>query len=588
MKIKQYIIVLAGIVALSSCMDSYETLPADEFTEEYLFSQTDSNGTQARQFLNSIYDVMANGHNRVGGDYLDASTDDAISSNLTSSPDVYRLFMGNYTASNRITSDMKWDEYYAGIRKCNRLIRGIDRVPFRLTYQNALGQTRQLGVSMKAEARFLRAWFYFQLLRRYGGVPLMGDKVYTIEDNLEIPRRTFSDCVDYIVEELDSIQDSLRTLPISNVSEFAHVATKDACMALKSRVLLYAASPLFNGNTLEAGNELVGYADYDKERWKKAADAAKAIIDYSGDNGTQNVILDEDFRDPFLGFYSYGTNPELIFYRSGGNNYNIESTNGPLGFTGNKLGNGRTNPTQNLVDAFPMADGRAIDDAGGKYTYDEQNPYSNRDPRLDYTILHNGSKWLGTTLQTWQGGANNPSSGSVYSRTSYYMCKFMGKFQDATEYSNQIHMWVMFRYAEILLNYAEALNEYLDAPNNEVYNAIIALRKRAGIKKGNVSGYRYGLKNNMTQAEMRKIIQNERRIELAFEEHRFYDIRRWRIAEDVFSKPIQGMHITVGSGQTIYNRVDLLTTKFEPKYYLYPIPYSEVIKNKNMKQNPNW
>ena len=114
------------------------------------------------------------------------------------------------------------------------------------------------------------------------------------------------------------------------------------------------------------------------------------------------------------------------------------------------------------------------------------------------------------------------------------------------------------------------------------------MRKRAGIKKGNVSGYRYGLKNNMTQAEMRKIIQNERRIELAFEEHRFYDIRRWRIAEDVFSKPIQGMHITVGSGQTIYNRVDLLTTKFEPKYYLYPIPYSEVIKNKNMKQNPNW
>ena len=110
MKIKQYIIVLAGIVALSSCMDSYETLPADEFTEEYLFSQTDSNGTQARQFLNSIYNVMDNGHNRVGGDYLDASTDDAISSNLTSSPDVYRLFMGNYTASNRITSDMKWDE----------------------------------------------------------------------------------------------------------------------------------------------------------------------------------------------------------------------------------------------------------------------------------------------------------------------------------------------------------------------------------------------------------------------------------------------------------------------------------------------
>ncbi|MGI6242229.1 MAG: RagB/SusD family nutrient uptake outer membrane protein [Prevotella sp.] len=591
MKSNKYILLAIACCSLNltSCMDNYETLPADEFTEDYLFSRTDSNGTQARQFLNSIYDIMENGHNRVGGDYLDASTDDAISVNINKEPDVYRLYKGSYTASNRISSDMKWGEYYTGIRKVNRFIRGIDKVPFRTTYVNALGEKRPLGVSMKAESRFLRAWFYFQLIRRYGGVPLMGDKVYGLKDNIELPRNSFEQCVSYIVGELDSIRDSLRTLPISNAAEFGHVATKEACMALKSRVLLYAASPLFNGNTLEKDNDLVGYTDYDPNRWKLAADAAREFIDTFGDNGTENIILDEDPRDAFLDFYNYATNPELIFFRQGGSNYTIESTNGPLGFTGTNLSNGQTCPTQNLVDAFPMIDGRSINDAADtQYKYDEQHPYDNRDPRLNYTIFHHGSKWLGTTLQTWQGGVNNPNKGTRYSRTSYFMRKFMGKFEDAGSYGNQTHVWVMFRYTEILLNFAEAENERLDAPSNEVYNAIIQLRKRAGIKKGNVTGYTYGLKKNMTKEEMRKIIQNERRIELAFEEHRFYDIRRWRIAEEVFSKPIQGMHITVGNGQTIYTRENLMTTKFDPKYYLYPIPYDEVIKNVNMKQNPNW
>ena len=588
-KINILLTMALGAALCTSCMDSYETLPADEFTWDYLFSPTDSAGTQSRQLLNSIYAVMESGHNRVGGDYLDASTDDAISSYADTDPDVTRIFKGSYTASNRVSSDMQWDNYYAGIRKVNILLGGIDRVPFRLTYVNAKGETRPLGVSMKAEARFLRAWFYFQLMRRYGGVPIVGDKVFGLNDDLQLPRNTFKECVDYVVGELDAIQDSLRPMPIVNPSEYAHVASKQVCQALKSRVLLYAASPLFNGKTLEQGNELVGYKDYDPERWKLAADAARDIIESVGHKGSEDIILTEDVRDVFLNFYSYGANPELIFFRQNGKGTSIESANGPLGFTGTNLGHGHTCPTQNLVDAFPMLDGRPITDtsADRTYKYDEQNPYANRDPRLDKTILHNGSKWLGTTLATWQGGDNNPSNVSTYSKTSYYMCKFMGKFADATSYSEHTYLWVMFRYAEILLNFAEAENEYLDAPSKEVYDAIRLLRQRAGIKAGK-AGCRYGLPDGMTKEEMRKVIQNERRIELAFEEHRFYDIRRWRIAEEAFAKPLQGMNITVGSGQTVYTRVDLMSTNFSPKYYLYPIPYSEVNKNENMKQNPNW
>ena len=585
--IKYIFLSVVSSLVLTACMDNYESLPADEFTTEYLFSTTDSLGKQARQYLNSIYDIMENGHNRVGGYYLDCASDDAISIDMDGEPDVLRIATGRYTASNSVASDMRWGQYYTGIRKVNILISGIDQVPYRDTYRNALGQTRPLGVSFKAEARFLRAWFYFQLLRRYGGVPIVGDKVFDLNDDVELPRNTFAECVDYIVSELDDIQDSLRSVgTLSNVAEFGHAPTKQACQALKSRLLLYAASPLFNGNTLEEGNELVGYATYDANRWKLAADAARELMEGAGHLGKDSITLCEDVRDVFLNFYDYGANPELIFFRQGGDGTSIENNNGPLGFTGSRLGNGRTCPTQNLVDAFPMKDGRMPGDSP-TYNYSDADPYTNRDKRLDWTILHNGSQWLGTTLATWQGGANNPANGADYSLTSYFMCKFMGKFQTATEYSTVHHVWVMFRYAEILLNFAEAENE-AEGPTTDVYNALYKLRERAGIKRGSVDGYKYGLKLDMTKEEMREVIRNERRIELAFEEHRFYDIRRWRIAEQVFAQPLKGMHIVEGSGATSYSRVDVLKVNFNPRNYLYPIPYSEVIKNRNMVQNPNW
>lgn len=589
MKRNKHILILsaATVLGLTACMDNYETLPADEFTTEYLFSTTDSLGTQARQYLNSIYDILENGHNRVGGYYLDCASDDAVAIDMDGEPDVLRLATGRYSASNRVTSDMRWGEYYTGIRKVNILLSGIDQVPYRATYRNALGQTRPLGVSFRAEARFLRAWFYFQLVRRYGGVPIVGDKIFDLDDDMELPRNTFAQCVDYIVSELNDIQDSLRSVgTMTNLAEFGHAPTKQACQALKGRVLLYAASPLFNGNTLEAGNELVGYPAYDAARWKLAADAARELIEGEGHKGKDSLTLTEDQRDVFLNFYSYGANPELIFFRQGGNGTSVENNNGPLGFTGTRMGNGRTCPTQNLVDAFPMVDGRKRGDSP-TYSYTDAAPYANRDPRLDKTILHNGSQWLGTTLATWQGGTNNPANGADYSLTSYFMCKFMGKFQTATEYSSVLHVWVMFRYAEILLNFAEAENE-AEGPTAEVYDALYTLRSRAGIRRGSVTGYRYGLKQDMTKEEMREVIHNERRIELAFEEHRYYDIRRWREAEQIFQQPLQGMQVVEGQGVTSYTRIDVLKVNFAPRNYLYPIPYTEVNKNRNMVQNPNW
>lgn len=566
-----------------SCIDSYEGTPVNMFTEDYLFSRTDSNGVVARQFLNRIYWYMRNGHNGVNGDYLDAASDDALSVN-SGDPDVYKLAVGRYSASSTIPSDMIWTDPYGLIRRVNILLNGIDVVPFNTTYIDALGNARPLNVSMKAEARFLRAYFYFELMKRYGGIPIIGDKVYDLNENIELPRSTFEQTVKYIVSELDAIKDDLRSLPLPDAAANAHVVTTQAAQALKIRVLLYAASPLFNEKPVESGNELVGYATYDRERWKTAADAARSFMNAYGTDGGP-LGLDPNFKDVFTNWYDNTIHKEMIFFRENDSNTSIETANGPLGLSGAKQGNGRTNPTQNLVDAFLMKDGYFINEEGSAYEYDPQHPYDNRDPRLEYTIIHNGTNWLNNTMQTWQGGANNPL-GSSYSLTSYYMRKFMGNFESGSEYQATLHNWVMFRYAEILLNFAEAENEYLSSPSQDVYDAIIALRKRAGIEAGNDN--LYGLRDDMSQADMRKVIQNERRIELAFEEHRYWDIRRWRLAEMIYAQPVKGMFITTSLTGTTYIPQDVLTVDWDNKRYLYPIPYSEVIKNKNMVQNPNW
>lgn len=593
---KSLLFVLAAVCGMAlSCTDGYESLPVNQFTDEYLFSTTDSAGKVAQEFLNAIYEKLPSGYNRVGNDFLDAASDDAISIAFDSDPDVRRLQTGSYTASNMVSSDMNWDKWYQCIRQCNIFLGGIDRVPYNTYYTNALGQQRPWGVSFKAEARFLRAFFYFQLLERYGGVPIVGDKVFDIEDDLELPRNTFQQTVDYIMSELNEIRDSLRAYPLNDAGTFAHVPTKQACMALQSRLLLYAASPLFNERPLQPGNELVGYASYDPERWRAAADTAKKFIDDYGVITLRKSLSTSKFHmtdkgsfvNSFINFY--GTeNHEIIFFRNNGSGHSVESKNGPLGFSGNKLGNGRTNPTQDLVDAFPMLDGKPRGESA--YPYDPQKPYENRDPRLDYTVLHQGSRWFDTELQTYQGGIHNPASASGSSQTSYYMRKFMGDNTLSSEYGDHYELWIFFRFGEILLNYAEAANECDDAYRaehmNDIINCLACLRWRAGIEAG--SDKLYGLSKDMTRDELRAVIHNERRIEMAFEEQRYFDIRRWREAEVIFQKPLQGMQIIQGTEAMYYQPFDLLKVDWADRMYLYPIPYTEVNKNKNMVQNPFW
>lgn len=574
---------LLAAAVLGGCK-KYEQFPVDKVTGNYVFDPLDSAGVNAQSFLYGVYSIVKNGHNRIDGDYLDAASDDAVSSNTGNGVPVTLIATDAVTSLNFPGSENLWEgtnlsqdpsssgvpqSLWSGIRNANIFINNIGVVPVKGGLANG-ATTAQVW---RSEARFLRAYFYFELVRRYGGVPLLGDKVYDIGDNVALPRSSFADCISYIVGECDAVKDSLITAPVADADNYR--ATKGAAMALKAKALLLAASPLFNGGNIDNGNNLTGYTDFDANRWALAAQAAKDVMDL------HTYSLDPSFTDVFL----TQNNSERIFIRPWSNTSNIETTNGPVGFQAG--GNGNTSPTQELVNAFPMQNGLPITDPASGYL--ASDPYSvlsdaKRDPRFTATIFYNGAKWLNSTVQTYEGAPGKPNSALQQTVTGYYMRKFMGNFESASTYSNHSSDWIIMRYAEILLAYAEARNEVEPAPQADVYEQLYAIRARAGIDPG--AGGDYGLAPNMTKAQMRAVIQNEWRIEFAFEEHRYFDIRRWKIAETVMNQPRTGVSIVKSGNAFTYNPITVLKTVFKENQYLYPIPYNEVAKNPNMKQNP--
>lgn len=565
---KYKILLITAVVAVVAGCKKYEQYPAEQRTIDYVFDKNDSLGTNAYSFLNSTYALLKSGHNRVNGEYLDAASDDAVSAsnNTTSVP--YILSTGSYNSTNLPGDENVWQNAYVAIRKANVFISNIDVVPVK--------DELRPGVSMKfawkSEARFIRAMFYFDLLKRYGGVPILGDKVFTLDDDLNMPRNSFEECVNYIVSECDAIKGSLLTVPLASPTANSQRVTNAAALTLKAKVLLYAASPLFNGGNIDGANPLTGYTSFDANRWVLAAQAAKDIMDL-------NVFaLVPDFRNAFI--TQVPANTEVIFQRPNGLTNTVESNNGPIGFTTNPIGQGKTSPTQDLVNAFPMKNGLAIDAPGSNY--DQNDPYANRDPRLGYTIFYNGSPWLNSLVLTYEGGRSKPNIGNLQTVTGYYMRKFMGLYENQSNYGTAPEDWMFFRYADVLLAYAEAQNEVLAAPDNTVYNAVEKIRQRAGLSP-------YQLTPGLSQEAMRTVIRNERRIEMAFEEDRYWDIRRWKIAEDVMNKPRVGVTIANAIAGYTYTYAPVLATKFKaPAMYLYPIPYNETVKNTKLKQNPGW
>lgn len=537
---KKYFAITCLFLALG-CTKKFEAEPLERITGDLIFDPADKNADYAKQFLNGTYLLLPDWYNRIDGTFLDAGTDDAVPSRIGTQADFYRT---GRISSSTLPDDV-WRRNYLGIRRANLFLSKIDVVP----------TTDLLKTQFKAEARFLRAYFYFELVKRWGGVPLIGDKVYTINDDINIPRNSLDECYTYIVSELDAIKTLLLPYAVSD-GDWGR-ANLGAALALKSRVLLYAASPLSNPTN-------------NTQKWALAAQAAADV-----------KALGYTLVTDWIANFNATKNTEFIFIKENALNTSIEVNNGPIGYL---QGVGLTSPSQNLVDAFLMLDGKTISDPGS--IYNPSNPYANRDPRLTATIMHNGKNWLGRPVETFDGGQDKPGGNRTQTRTGYYLRKFMGKFETSTSYANQGHHVILLRYAEILLNHAEALNESGGAVA-DIVNNLVLIRKRAGITAG--ANNLYGLSLTLTKDQLRTIIQNERRIEFAFEEHRTWDLRRWKLAEVELNKPVRGVQIVKTGAVLSYNYFNVVNAAFDAsKMYWYPIPQAEMLANNRMVQNPGW
>ncbi len=558
-KFFSYIYISAAIsiaFALSSC-NGFLDREEDSFIDK---TATFDSYNRTKQYLTYAYTLLPDGLNRFSREAMLASaTDDAEFA--IESAEIQQFNNGSWNALNN--PDDVWNRYYSGISKCCTLLENTNHVNLDISrldpdkqveYANSLKDIRM----WRAEARFLRAYFHFELLKRYGPIPIVTSTL-SINGNYEnTPRPTMKEVVDFIAKECDIAADTLELTPWRNVNDAFGRATKGAALALKSRLLLYAASPLYVdfGDTNEANKPT------DVALWKSAADAARAVIDLN------QYELASSYADLFKNDFQ---NKEYIFVRRYAANSDFEKSNFPVSFGGQ----GGTNPSQNLVDDYEMLDGTPFD---WNDPAKAAQPFENRDARLGATILMNMAPFKGKKVATYPEGADatpNPNA----TKTGYYLRKFLNEDVNIqTGGSSSGHVVPLFRLAEIYLNYAEALNE-CDPTNPDIALYLNKVRNRASLP--NVSA--------LSQEQMRAVIQHERRVELAFEEHRSWDVRRWKIASSTLGAPLMGVQIERKPlGGYTYMPVKVEQRVFQPKMYWYPIPQSEVLKLKQWKQNNGW
>jgi starch-binding outer membrane protein, SusD/RagB family len=554
----------------------------------------DSTNTVA--FLANIYSRIAisDGANPFGNGGLDAAGDEGGPGNLLPSQATYWA-SGIINAAN--VTDSVYKICYTQIRAVNQLFVNISKTKLTLP-DNQPGSRAQI----KAEARFLRAWYYAILIKHYGGVPLVGDALYNYSDPIPVKRANYADCVTYITTQLDS---AAAVLPYLQLGPSYGRASGGACQALKARVLLYAASPLFNGTTqvADAGGSLdpaiVGYPAADPHRWVLAKNAAYQVLA----TGAYQLNVDSSNKSrPGLGFVG-------LFCERYNQEYILQLMLSNIDY-GNQLENFWDPPTrdgangaqpyQEVVDVFPMIDGK--DTLTSSFHYDNQNPYANRDPRLGYTVIHdqtvlpvrlsppNRSPVNIFLTKRADGSIDNNDSGpdavTFGTQTGYYVNKMLDTSSCSTDARQPTRRCQpLMRYAEVLLNYAEAYNESIGT--DSAYVVLKAIRARAGILAG--SDGMYGLTPSMSQSQMRVAIQNERRLELAFEGFRYWDVRRWKIATTEENKFFHGMKVIRVNGTPTYN-IFTITTKhsFSARMNLWPIPQSEIGKSKDLVQNPGY
>ncbi len=554
-------ILLGGVLALGSCKkDDLNVVATDRIptntleTDTAVFEAFVVNSYIGTRLQNKEADGTNPGFGR-GFEYSmwSSLTDESIYNN---DDDTWLVQRGQLAPENLGALGVLWGRSYRGIRECNYALSVLSNI------QMSAGRKSRL----EGELKFIRAFRYQDLIRNYGRVVLMGDRVLGLTDDLQDPtlfqRATMKEGIDYVVAQLD---DAAAKLPLNNTDSWQlGRATRGAAMALKSRLLLYAASPLYAAGT-----------------WEAAVTAAQQVISlnkyqlYQGGYGNMFLINESE---------------EVIFerlYTKNANHVHLEIANGPNGY-GGWAGN---TPTQNMVDAYDLTNGLPANTTNPMY--DAAKPYDNRDPRFAATILYNGAAYRERNVETFIPGGKDSRDGNDNwntTKTGYYLKKYMN---DAYPLQNPwgnagFQPWIYIRYAEILLNFAEAANEAY-GPDVLPPGATMSARQAVNMIRSRASVNMPPLSVGMNQTDMRTAIRHERQIELAFEEHRFYDVRRWKIAEVTENEPSRGVIITKNTDGTFSYapKVALDGRKFEVQHYWLPIPRAEILASGNrLEQNP--
>ena len=558
MKLDRICLFILACLIPAACADldySEENTRDEEWTYEYF-----ENGIK-----NMVFDLYAQVYNNEfennSAYFLAGATDEAMYALETGAVNNY--VNGGWSAANPYSRT--WSKCYTAIADANMFLEKFDKADITEWQYNPDYRiwVQQLEL-FPYEARFLRAYFYFELLRSYGDVPLVTTTLTNAQAN-SVTRTPADQIVKFIVDEIDEIASHLPVTYQTEVNSEIGRATRVAAYALKARTLLYAASPLFNTSN-------------DKSKWAKAAEACKFILDNADAWGLKLSNYGSLWgHDAFY-------NPELIFGLGRGEFNSFEMANYPVGVENGSSGNC---PTQTLVDQYEYQEtGQTFAQRyPGSIDLRSVNPYEGLDPRFALTVVRNGDEWPTNgaqkkAIEIFRGGFNAaPKYGAT--PTGYYLKKYVDGacVTTADNQTTRRHTWILFRLGEFYLDYAEAVYNATGSANNAAYGltaneAVNVLRKRASVnmpeftEDGEAWVARY---------------ERERLVELAFENHRFWDVRRWKKGPQYF-RTIQVAEI---SPSLLLTRATV-NRQWDDKYYFYPIPMSELKKNANLAQNPGW
>ena len=546
------LLISADLLTTTSC----DFMDCDE-SDNYTLQEIQGSYNRVKQFVTSIYGYLPSDFCNTHGAMLDATTDDAI--HVYESSAIQRIVNGTWSAN--YTVDDKFAYYYNAIHDASCYLTTLSGLTFD-TWENGddYQDWMQNYDNYQYQVRFLRAYFYFELVRRYQNVPLITKPLSQTETN-QIEPSSAQEVLKFIINECTEIAPKLPIKSTSIAQAENGRATRAMAMALKLRAALYAASPLYSTNG-------------DNAKWTEAAKASHDIIASAGELGLGLDTYANLFKSK-----NYNSK-EVILCRPTGTSKTFEQANYPMGVTG---GNTTTCPTENLASAFEMKDGRAFDwnDPTMK-----ANQYKDRDPRFYLTIVHNGMLWPAKkAVDISEGGANGlPLTNAT--TTGYYLRKYVDNsisFEAGSTTAATHHNWILFRYAEVLLNYAEAMIhvngncDYKDATYTmSAREALNAVRKRAGIPEVAAC----------SQDEFLMRVKHERRVEMAFEGQRFWDLRRWKNLDE--TKNIYAVRITHHDGVLSYEKTLLSERSVSNKLYFYPIANVELFKNKKLVQNSGW